>query len=304
MAQLIAADWGTSNCRAFLIDAQGEAQDSREAPIGILGVAEGKLAEALAGLVGDWLQLSPTLPVLLAGMIGSRQGWVEAAYVACPAGVEEIAAALAETRAFGRVIHFVPGLSCGGLAGGQDVLRGEEVQVLGALALDVGARDGPTVLCLPGTHSKWVEVREGRVCRFATFMTGEVYAVLRAHSILGRLMADDEPDDGAFAAGVTRSGAAGGLLHHVFGVRTAGLFAELPGAHLSAFLSGLLIGHEARAALATVPAVPEILIVGAERLAGLYAQALRRLGRSTRIVDGATASAKGLAQVAAVAGLR
>lgn len=302
MAGLIAADWGTTNCRAFLFVDDLQVQETREAPIGILGVAEGRFAEALDGLIGDWLRRSPPLPLLLSGMIGSRQGWVEAPYVACPADAAKIAGGLAETTAFGRVVRFVPGLSAPALAGGQDVLRGEEVQILGALALESPGA-GPAVLCLPGTHSKWAVVEGGAVQRFVTFMTGEAYAVLRAHSILGRLMADDAEDEAAFAAGVMRSGAAGGLLHHLFGVRTAGLFAELPAAHLGSFLSGLLIGHELRAGLAAMPALPEVLIVGAPGLAQHYVQGLGLLGRSARTIDGAAAAAKGLARIAAAAAL-
>lgn len=302
MAGLIAADWGTTNCRAFLFADDLQLQEVREAPIGILGVAEGRFAAALDGLIGDWLRLSPPLPLLLSGMIGSRQGWVEAPYVACPADAAKIAGGLAETTAFGRAVHFVPGLCSPALAGGQDVLRGEEVQILGALA-DEALSFGPAVLCLPGTHSKWVVVEGGAVQCFVTFMTGEAFAVFRAHSILGRLMADDTQDEAAFAAGVARSGAAGGLLHHLFGVRTAGLFAELPADRLGAFLSGLLIGHELRAGLVAMPAVTEVLIVGTPGLAQHYLQGLGLLGRPCRTIDGAAAAAKGLARIAAAAGL-
>jgi 2-dehydro-3-deoxygalactonokinase len=205
----------------------------------------------------------------MSGMVGSRQGWKEAPYVQCPAGFDEIAAELVEVR---QGVWIVPGLACRDSAGVPDVMRGEEVQVLGA------GQDG--LICLPGTHSKWVEVKKGRIERFSTFMTGEVYAVLKQHSILGRMMAEERPDAGAFAEGVGRSGEAGGLLHHLFGVRTRGLMAELGAAASASYLSGILIGHELRSQDAK-----QFHLLGAPALASLYQQAAAALGIETRTLD-------------------
>jgi 2-dehydro-3-deoxygalactonokinase len=143
----------------------------------------------------------------------------------------------------------------------------------------LGARqDG--LICLPGTHSKWVEVKAGRIERFSTSMTGEVYAVLKQHSILGRMMEEGQPDAGAFAEGVRRSGEAGGLLHHLFGVRTRGLMGELGPAASSSYLSGIVIGHELRSLDAK-----QFNLLGTPELAALYARAAQVLGVETRTLD-------------------
>lgn len=269
---MIAVDWGTSSFRAYRLGKDGEIVESRAAPVGILSVAPGKFPETLESQIGGWDEA----PIVMSGMVGSRQGWVEAPYVPCPAGFAEIAAALKEVRWKNRRAWIVPGVSCRDAAGVPDVMRGEETQILGC------GVEG--TICLPGTHSKWVEVKGGRIERFSTFMTGEVYAVLKQHSILGRMMQDGKPDAGAFADGVRRSGEAGGLLHHLFGVRTRGLMGELGPAASSSYLSGLVIGHELRSQDAK-----QLSLLGTPELAALYQQAAAALGIETRTLDPAAA---------------
>mgnify|MGYP002621309810 CR=1 FL=1 len=190
------------------------------------------------------------------------------------------------------------GIPSAALAGGDDVIRGEETQVIGALDI-AGITDG--VLCLPGTHSKWVVVEGRRIVRFATFMTGEIYGVLRAHSILGRLMTDDVHDPAAFTDGLARGHTAGGLLHQLFAVRTEGLFGRIDAKSLGSFMSGLLIGHEVRAALESMPS-RHVVLVGAENLAKRYQTALAIANVGTTEVAGDVAAARGLWLVAARAG--
>lgn len=296
-AALIGLDWGTSNCRAFRIAHDGAVLETREAARGILAVEDGDFAGAFAALVGDWRKAHPQAPVLMSGMIGSRQGWAEAPYVELPADAVTLAAALAPVP--GDVARIVPGLAGPALAGGRDVMRGEETQIVGALdALDGGSG----VLCLPGTHSKWARVERGRIVSFATFMTGEVYGVLRAHSILGRLMQGDAHDAAAFADGIMRGRGEGGLLHQLFAVRTDGLFDAKPPAALASFLSGLLIGHEIRAARLAMPAAT-VVLVGAPALTRRYRDALavERIGAT--IVAGDAAAARGLSYIARKAGV-
>ncbi len=268
---MIAVDWGTSSFRAYRLDRQGRILESRFADKGILVVPPGPAV--LEEQLGDWVD---DVPIVMSGMVGSRQGWVEAPYVPCPAGFAEIAGALKEVKWNARRAWIVPGLSCRDASGVHDVMRGEEVQVLGA------EQEG--LICLPGTHSKWVEVERGRIVRFSTHMTGEVYAVLKQHSILGRMMEQGKPDAGAFAEGVKRSGEAGGLLHHLFGVRTRGLMGELDPAASASYLSGILIGHELRAF-----GVQRVSLLGAPELTALYAQAAEALGIETRTLDPAAA---------------
>jgi 2-dehydro-3-deoxygalactonokinase len=291
MTALIGLDWGTSNCRAFRIARDGAVLETRAGALGILAVKDGNFAAAYEALVGDWIKTHGA-PVLMCGMIGSRQGWVEAPYVELPADAEQLAHALAPVPNLNAAI--VPGLVGDALAGGRDVIRGEETQIVGAL-------DDDALYCLPGTHSKWVHVEGGRIVRFATFMTGEVYGVLIKHSILGRLMEGEGHDAAAFAAGIERGRKDGGLLHQLFTVRTDGLFDRQKPAALSSYLSGLLIGHELRAAIDAF-AAPRVVLVGAPALTERYRFALDREGRASASVAGDLAAAKGLWRIAAKAG--
>ena len=241
-AVLIGIDWGTSNFRAFLLDVAGKILDRRAGPHGIMTVTEGRFAQVLAAGIGDWLG-EGRIPILMSGMIGSRQGWVEAPYVATPLGIADLAAALARVPFEVAEVRIVPGLRTAGDEA-HDVIRGEETQVFGALAR-LGIEGGRFLL--PGTHSKWVVTEGSRVTAFATYMTGEIFAAAREHTILGRLMKEGTPTGTAFLRGVAYGawpGTPGALLHRLFGVRTAGLFGEIEGVDLADYLSGLLIGAE------------------------------------------------------------
>jgi 2-dehydro-3-deoxygalactonokinase len=294
---LIGLDWGTTNARALRFDAGGKVAELRERPLGIMQVQGGDFAGAFATLVGDWRAAAPAAPVLMCGMIGSRQGWREAPYAALPADGAALARgflAIPEVDAW-----IVPGISGGSLAGAPDVIRGEETQALGLL--DVAGRRS-CCLCMPGSHSKWVEVVDGRLTRFATFMTGEAFAALKGHTILARMMEGGAHVPDAFAAGLARAHRPGGLLHHLFTVRTDGLFARLAPTAASSFLSGLLIGHEMIAA-AEAFATQEIVIVGSEQLAAPYRDAIEAAGRLARVVPGDVAVAAGLWHLARAATL-
>ncbi len=289
---LIAADWGTTNLRAFRIEADGRVADRRQAPEGILKLSDGGFEAAFGRVLGDWLERWPAAPVLLSGMIGSRQGWREAPYVECPAGAAEIAArAPAFATAAGRTVRLVPGLRARDPDGVPDVMRGEETQILGALD---DAAPGPRLYCLPGTHAKWAFVEDARILGFRTAMTGEVFATMRRHSILGRLMAGDGHDPAAFDRGLARADQTGGLLHHLFGARGLGLFDELPPTAAASYLSGMLIGHDVKHGLAAADAEAPITLVGAGQLTERYARALAQRGRTAAVIDGAEAAARGL----------
>jgi 2-dehydro-3-deoxygalactonokinase len=285
MRSLVAVDWGTTSLRAACIAPDGSVLEERAAPRGILSVPPGGFPSVLQETCGDWLA-DPAVLCLVSGMAGSRQGWREAPYCACPAGFGEIAHALCWIEP-GR-IALVPGLSCE-QRGVPDVMRGEEVQVFGALEL-LGSRTAPIVL--PGTHSKWVEVVDARVQSFATFMSGEFYALLRQHSILARtLPADDgELHEDAFARGVRHAQESGSLLHAAFSARTLALFERVPAQEMPSYLSGLVIGEELRAA---APGASELVLVGSAALTRRYALALRELGCSSRSF-GAEATWRGL----------
>ncbi|HJQ55912.1 MAG TPA: 2-dehydro-3-deoxygalactonokinase, partial [Vineibacter sp.] len=225
-ARLIAIDWGTSALRGWLLGDGGAMLDMRRAPLGIMAVADGDFEAAYRDFTADWRRARPGPPALAAGMIGSRQGWREAPYVSCPAGLADLATHGVAVGGGDARLRIVPGLSWRAPDGLIDVMRGEETQVFGALQAAAG--DAPAIgdglFILPGTHSKWVQAVAGRIAGFATYMTGELFAVLRGHSILGRMMPADGSmphDAAAFAAGV-RDGLTYGaeLPRRLFGVRT------------------------------------------------------------------------------------
>lgn len=288
---MIALDWGTSNLRASLLGDGGVVLESRAAAGGVMAVPERRFAEALNALCGDWIDRH-ACPVIASGMVGSRQGWQEAPYVACPAGPEDIARRLIEVGwGSGRRAWIAPGLSSRDTAGVPDVMRGEETQILGVL----DRLPESAWVCLPGTHSKWVEVREHRIARFTTHMTGEVFAVMKAHSILGRLFAGSATDLTGFDAGVQRARDPGGLLHHLFGVRARGLFGELADVSAASYLSGLLIGHELLSISGAHAA--QVYLLGSPELTQLYQRALEQLDRSSVTLD-ADAVVGGLSRLA------
>ena len=274
---MLAIDWGTTSFRAYRLDPAGTIVDTRSAAAGILSVEGANFAAVLEQQAGDWMAAGE-MPVVMSGMIGSRQGWLEVPYATCPAGLDEIAAGMRKV-AWNREVWIAPGLTCRDDTGVPDVIRGEETQILGVLD-QLGA--GRHTICLPGTHSKWVEVDHGKIVRFSTHMTGEAFAVFKAHSILGRMMKDAVTDQNAFADGVRRSADAGGLLHHLFGVRSRGLFGDLLETASASYLSGLLIGHEIRAAgLSGQP----VHLLCTPQLADVYRQALDVLGMESSTLD-------------------
>ena len=275
---LIAIDWGTSSLRGARLGANGQVLESREFPRGILTVPPGQFEAVFDKLFGDWLQ-SPDTLCLISGMAGSRQGWQEAPYCPCPAGFAELGQHLLWLQP-GR-IALVPGLSYWGTDAlgtialtPADVMRGEEVQIFGALQL--AGRDNAT-LVLPGTHSKWVQVQGGRVLQFQTFMTGEVFALMSQHSILGKTLdLSGAFDATVFLQGIAQSQQSGSVLHHLFAVRTLGLFERLSAAQLPSYLSGLLIGEELRAQAVSIPTSP-VLVMGSQALTLRYTLALEHL---------------------------
>lgn len=233
----IALDWGTTSFRAYLVGADGSVQNQLASPEGILAVKDGGFEAVLESHIAMW---DKSLPVVASGMITSRQGWIELPYAECPAGLSDVAKHIhIHKTSSGRTIHFITGLHFKSTTIGHDVMRGEETQVFGSL--ETGAHH----FVAPGTHSKWIDVVEQKITRFSSYMTGEVFALLRNHSILARLMTADADDEGAFLKGVDKALAdPAGFLHAIFSARTLGLFNDMQGEHLASYLSGLVIGTE------------------------------------------------------------
>jgi 2-dehydro-3-deoxygalactonokinase len=273
--QLIGLDWGTTSCRAYLIGADGAVLGRVADGPGILKVESRAFGAALRTMIGPWLATQGMLPVMLSGMIGSRQGWIEVPYATCPSGLDALTARLGRVKEGGLQIAVVPGMTVTN-ADMPDVMRGEETQIFGALSLS-GRDDG--LFLLPGTHSKWAEASGGRIVSFRTFMTGEIFGALKDHTILGRPMREGPRDNMAFARGVEEGAnldSAGALLNRLFATRTYSLFDRLSDTALSDYLSGLLIGAEVAAAMGLADAA--VTIVASPSLAQRYADALVLLG--------------------------
>lgn len=311
--QLLALDWGTSSLRAFLMQ-DAKIVDTRQSEHGIQHLplaGRAGFEQAFAGVAGDWVRQWPTLPIVASGMVGSAQGWREAPYVRCPADIHALAQNhVAVLSGLGPDIVIAPGVLFDESGLLPDVMRGEEIQIAGALSQNSqwAAR---CCIVLPGTHSKWVRVMDGKLLNFSTYMTGELFAVLCQHSILGRLLpqtheAKCESDRVAFELGLAEAqrGRPGDFTHQIFATRTLGLTGRLPHASLSDYLSGLLVGNELVSGLAHAPevaAVPLILI-GEPALCQRYAHALDYLGQPAHTVLGNTAP-RGLWNFAAAVGL-
>lgn len=287
---MIGVDWGSTNFRAFRFNAGGEVIERRFSPEGVLHLQNRSFAEVLRDKVGDWLEAGETR-ILLCGMVGSRQGWAEVKYVSGPVGIEDLAAGVMRVPFPGAEVALVPGVAGVDSCGVPEVMRGEETEVMGLLQ----TCSKPGLACLPGTHSKWVRFADGLILSFLTCMTGELYAALRDRTILARNMTSDTSDNSdAFLRGVARSKDAGGLLHHLFSVRTLTLMNQLREDASGSYLSGLLIGHEVRAMM---PPGAHIDLVGNSKLCSLYAQAIQTCGGSCTLQQ-EDAAARGLAAIA------
>jgi 2-dehydro-3-deoxygalactonokinase len=296
--RLIALDWGTTMLRGFLLGEDGIVLESRERPLGIMRIPEGGFPAAFEEMTGDWRRQYPAMRAIAAGMVGSAQGWVQAPYRPCPTGPDELAAGLVRTP--DRALHIIPGVMQSGRT--PDVMRGEETQIAGALALMPLLWESAR-LVMPGTHSKWVRIEGGRIQGFTTYMTGEMFAVLSAHSILGRPAAEaggaDTASD-AFSRGVAAIRAEPrGLAPLLFTVRSLVLTGQLRPAESLEYLSGLLIGEELRCALQEGE---RPVLIGDPALCRRYQHAFAQFGLSD-LETVADAASAGLWRVAVQAGL-
>lgn len=297
--RLIGVDWGTSSFRAVLMDGAGAIVARVERQAGLLSVRDGAFEPVLAEAIGPW-EAAGRCPIIASGMVTSRTGWVETTYLDCPAGAKELAGALKriETPA-GRQIAFITGLACRDRDGEPDVMRGEETQIAG-LALT-----GERLAVLPGTHSKWVHVADGRILRFRTAMTGDVFAAVKDHSVLRLTTQTAIAAPEAFARGVSRGAAqaGAGLLGKLFRLRAGSLMGDFPAEETAERLSGLLIGTEIAEARAFAPGLAgPIVVVGGEALAARYRTAFDHLGLKAETAP-ADAAFAGQFRIARSAGL-
>jgi 2-dehydro-3-deoxygalactonokinase len=283
----IAVDWGTTNRRAYRLDATGKSHGEFEDHKGILSVPDGGFPAAVAEIrerLGD-------LPLLLAGMIGSTRGWKEAPYVPSPAGLNDLAGKLVWA---GQREAIVPGVSYVG-ENRADVMRGEEVQLLGAVA--AGLVDPTGLVCHPGTHNKWVTLRDGKIVSFRTVMTGELFSLLKEHSILSDLLQGKVEANDAFKEAARHAIYEEALPADLFAVRARVLLGQGKKDDAASYASGLLIGSDVRIGLST-PTAADVTMIGRRDLTALYAAAIEQAERSSRQLDGERCFLAGIHEIA------
>jgi 2-dehydro-3-deoxygalactonokinase len=283
----IAVDWGTTNRRAYSIDSDGKQQGEFDDGKGILSVPSGGFPAAIAEIrqrLGD-------KPLLLAGMVGSNRGWKEAPYVPCPAGLDELVAKLVWT---GEREAIVPGVSYIG-DGRADVMRGEEVQVLGAAA--AGLIDANALVCHPGTHNKWTSLHQGRIHDFRTVMTGELFSLLKEHSILSDMLGGAVEANDVFRGAAHHAIFNESLPAELFSIRASVLLGQMKKEDAASYASGLLIGTDVRIGLA-VPTGAEVVVMGRPELTRLYAAALGQANRGVIELDGEQCFLAGIHEIA------
>ena len=296
-AAFIGVDWGTTHRRATLISADGALVAERVDGEGALA-CKGRFRESLETLVAGWPQATPQLPVVMAGMVGAAIGWQAVPYLEGGTPLSELARHLTpvtETPA-GRRWLIAPGYCLRGDAGEVDVMRGEETQLFGALRLlGPDAADGCYVL--PGTHSKWVRLQGGRITELRTYMTGELFALLRQHGTLASAMQtpdaadaagmrhDSVADDPQFLRGVAEAASGPVLTHALFGARARVVTGALAPGAASAYVSGLLIGAEWADAQRQASHGEPVRVIGEPALAALHAACAHHHGRRLEALD-------------------
>ena len=294
----IAGDWGTSSYRLALCDEKGHALEIRRGP----GAAEarGRFAEIFDAETSGWRSRHGSLPAVLAGMVGSTIGWLEVPYLPCPADLYELADNAVKVR---DDVRIVPGMRCSNPLGAPDVMRGEETQLLGARQLVSQLDSGKALLCMPGTHTKWVSLHNGVVQEFITAPTGELFALLCEHSVLVRDKATPITHNATdFERGLAEAARHPEvtLLHRLFQSRSLRLDRQLTAEGAASWTSGLLIGTDVGGALALFADLEKgapVYIVGTPQLTASYTQALARHGRKAHAIDGEQAVLAGLAHV-------
>jgi 2-dehydro-3-deoxygalactonokinase len=290
---LLACDWGTTNLRAWTLDHEGKVLSARDFALGVSKLRPGEAAARFQDEVLPALDAFD-LPAILCGMVGSNLGWTSVPYLDCPVGLDELTLGLAAVEAHAAWVRIVPGVRGDGLGGAGDVMRGEETQLFGWLALNPERQRGRHVVCHPGTHAKWMVVEDGRLTGFVTAMTGELFAVLGKHSVL---KSDAPADDrSAFAEGLAAAGEGDALAARLFTARARVVGRGEPAESTPSYLSGLLIGAE----VASVPKLlgltrgTSVALLGDARLCELYQRAFEHSGQPCQVFDGEAAAVAGL----------
>jgi 2-dehydro-3-deoxygalactonokinase len=291
---IVGINWGSSNFRAYRIAGDGEAVDEYSTPAGVATLDRPGMAALIDALVARWPDHGA---VYASGMIGSNIGWTEVSYAPAPAGLAEMGKAATPATIGAARVHILPGIACRRAFDGEpDILRGEEVELLGLVSLGHG--DG--LVALPGTHTKWARLWEGRVIDFFTSMSGEMFDRLTAQGLLASIVEGEAEDGSAFHDGVATGRARRlGLGTLLFGARARVIRGELSRADAASYIRGLLIGSEIADALSTYPdlAGATVPLVGNGPLSRLYAAGLASVGITSRLVDSREACLRGFRAV-------
>jgi 2-dehydro-3-deoxygalactonokinase len=291
-AAFIAGDWGTSRLRLYLCDARGSVLARGESE----GAAVPDCAGRFAAAVAPWDKAHGVLPAILAGMVGSTIGWKEVPYLHCPARPQAIAGAALRFDAGGRAIAILPGLSCTGKTGAPDVMRGEETQILGALRLHPELAKRRHLFCMPGTHAKWVLVENGAVSQFQTALSGELFELLRRHSVLARDGGEVDLKSPALTLGLdfVRANPDIDLLHLLFSTRARVATGEMAKGEAASYLSGLVLGKDIATALRLFDCDGSVQLICTPALAALYGRVLKAYDVPVAVIDGDAAALAGL----------
>jgi 2-dehydro-3-deoxygalactonokinase len=297
--RVIIIDWGTTSFRAWLVAREtGEVLDTLPDGLGLTGMAGRSFPAYCAERLAPWREGQGTPPpVLMAGMVGAPSGWRKAGQPPLPVGPDDLAAHVVPAEGLPDA-WILPGAHRRDPSGDVDVMRGEEVQILGALAL---SGQSEARFCLPGTHSKWARAEGGRLVDFSTYLTGEMHAVLLRHSLLGQPARPEAPfDPAAFDAGLNQAAGPEGLLHHVFSSRGRFLYGALSAEGIASFLSGVLIGAEIKGALARDPALADapVTLIGGPALRAPYERAMAARGLAVAWMPADRATRAGVLAVA------
>ena len=300
----IAIDWGTSRLKAYLCCVQPNQSVEILDETQTAGVQKNHkdFTATFRNVTAHWRKEYGLLPVFMGGQIGSTIGWKQSPYVACPVAPADIVSGQVEFECEGQIINIIPGVSCQHVNGHFDVMRSEEIQVLGWLEASASHRNGNYLICLPGTHTKWILVKDGIIQMFKTAMTGELFDLLTHSSILIQSPSDTfAPEAFDLGSEFTLASASGSLIHGLFSVRTKQLFSELSADEANSYLSGLLIGSDVRAALQCkeweIKDVDEIIIIGESHISDLFERVIRKQTKTVRCFHGKQATVLGFAAI-------
>ena len=291
-AELISVDWGTTNLRAYALAKNGTQIDRRVSDQGLLSNPH-DYAQCLKALIDGWLDPQRPINIVLSGMVGSPSGWRDVPHLPSPASLQQLTAStLKVAQIENSAVWIVPGVKGNGASGLPDIMRGEEVQFFGARSLRADQQlQVPEVWCFPGTHNKWIQEAEV-IEHFSTAMVGELFELTQQHSLLAQsLESGANSNMAAFTRGLLASGRPGGLLHHLFSVRTLQLTGQQEKQDGLDYLSGLIIGHDISAQLTDSQVC--VGIVAALPLARRYQRALEVMGQKSIVIDSRAATIAG-----------